>query len=75
MDNIIHTALYSRTPTKEEIATGKPKSKKIVITVPVKDVCLGVNEHCGAILKHSIKGEDGLRYYFNCVNYFEIHKV
>ena len=72
---IIHTALYSRKPTKDEIAGGKSKSKKIVIAVPIKDVFLGVDECCGAVLKHTIKGEDGLRYYFSCVNILEITKI
>ena len=68
---IIHTAIYYRKSTKEEIAAGAPKSKKTHITVPVKDVFLGVSETCGAILKPTIKGPDGLRYYFACVNYLE----
>ena len=67
---IINTALYYRKPTKEEIEAGVPKSKKTYITVPVKEVFLGVNETCGAMLKSSIV-RDSLRYYFACVNFAE----
>lgn len=69
---IIHNAIYYRRSTKEEVAAGIPKSKTTYITVPVKDVFLGVDETCSAILKHSIIGSDGLRYYFKCVNLAEI---
>ena len=68
---IITTAIYYRKSTKEEVAAGAPKSKKTYIDVPIKDVFLGVDETCSAILKPTIKGEDGLRYYFSCVNYSE----
>lgn len=68
---MITTAIYYRKSTKEEVAAGAPKSKKTYITVPVKDVFLGVDELCTAILKPTVKGPDGLRYYFECVNYLE----
>lgn len=69
---IINTAIYYRKSTKEEVAAGAPKCKKTYITVPVKDVFLGVDERCGAELKPTVKGPDGLRYYFQCVNLAEI---
>ena len=68
---MITTAIYYRKSTKEEVAAGDPKSKKTYITVPIKDVFLGVSDTCSAILKPTIKGPDGLRYYFACVNYLE----
>ncbi|MBO7509955.1 MAG: hypothetical protein J6T35_02120 [Bacteroidales bacterium] len=71
MKRPIQTAIYYRKSTKEEIAAGAPKSKKTFITVPVKDVFLGVDEICSAILKPTVKGPDGLRYYFACVNHAE----
>lgn len=73
--NIIHEAIYYRKPTKEEIEAGAQKSKKTYITVPVKDVFLGVGERCEAILKPTVKGSDGLRYYFKCVNLAETIKL
>lgn len=73
--DIIHEAIYYRKPTKEEIASGVPKSKKTYITVPVKDVFIGVDEICSAILKPTVKGPDGLRYYFKCVNLAETIKL
>lgn len=72
--DIIHTAIYYRKSTKEEVAAGAPKCKKTYITVPIKDVFLGVNERCGAVLRPTVMGEDGLRYYFKCVNLAEIIK-
>lgn len=72
--DIIHTAIYYRKSTKEEVAAGAPKCRKTYITVPIKDVFIGVNDHCGAVLKPTVKGEDGLRYYFGCVNLAEIIK-
>ena len=69
--DIIQTAIYYRKSTKEEVAAGAPKSKKTYITVPIKDVFLGVNDVCSAIMKPTVKGPDGLRYYFACVNYLE----
>jgi len=70
--DIINTALYYRKSTKEEVAAGAPKCKKTYIEVPVKDVFLGVTQTCGAVLKPTVKGPDGLRYYFACVNFGEI---
>lgn len=69
--DIITTAFYYRKPTEAEVAAGAPKRRKTVITVPVKDVFLGVDQLCSAILKQSILNNDGLRYYFMCVNYTE----
>lgn len=60
--NIIETAIYYR----------KDGRKKVYITVPVKNVFLGVDDTCSAILSRSIIGPDGLRYYFECVNLAEI---
>lgn len=69
--DIITTAIYYRKPTEAEISAGTPKRRKIFITIPVKDVFLGVDQLCTAILKQSILNNDGLRYYFMCVNYTE----
>lgn len=71
IQDIIHTAIYYRKSTKEEVAAGAPKCKKTYITVPIKDVFLGVGSSCQAILKPTVKGDDGLRYYFECVNLAE----
>jgi len=70
--DVIHTAIYYRKSTKEEVAAGAPKCKKTYITVPVENVFLGVGDRCQAILKPSIIGNDGLRYYFECVNLAEL---
>lgn len=59
---IINTAIYYR----------KVGRKKVYITVPVKDVFIGVDSTCAAVLKQSITGPGGLRYYFECVNLAEI---
>ena len=72
MKQIINYAIYYRKPTAEELASGMPKKKKIYIGAPVKDVFLGVTDTCGAVLKPTVKGEDGLRYYFECVNLAEV---
>lgn len=66
---IINTAIYSRKPTNEEVVKGA--GKRIVVVVPLKDVFLGVDTLGEAIFKKSVKGEDGMRYYYQCVNYFE----
>lgn len=70
--DIIHTVIYYRKPTKEELAAGAPKRMKTYITVPVEKVFLGVGDRCQAILSPSIIGNDGLRYYFKCVNLAEL---
>lgn len=70
--DIIQTALYQRKPTAEEIAAGRKKTDMIFITVPIKDVILGTDCLCGAIMKRSIKHTDGLRYYYRCVNFSEV---
>lgn len=69
---LIHTAIYYRKSTEDEIAWGIPKSKRHYITLPVKDVFLGVTDTCGAVLKPTVKHTDGLTYYFECVNLAEI---
>jgi len=71
---IIHTAIYDRKHTEEEVAAGKRKEGKVYIKVPVKDVFLGVTDTCAAVLKPTITGPDGLVYYFKCVNYSELIK-
>lgn len=69
MSDIIHTVIYYRNASKEEIAAGS--QKKLFITVPFRDVILGVNEFGAAVFKSSIKGPGGLRYYYECVNLAE----
>ena len=68
---VITTALYSRKRAPEEIAAGASNSRVATISVPVKDVFLGVDDQCAAILKRTFIGPDGKRYYFSCVNYLE----
>lgn len=69
--NIIKTAIYYRKYTEEEVALGFKRGERFFIKVPVKDVFLGVTDTCSAVLKPSIIGQDGLRYYFECVNFTE----
>lgn len=69
--NIIKTAIYYRKYTEEEVKLGLKRSEKFYIKVPVKDVFLGVTDTCSAVLKPSIIGQDGLHYYFECVNLAE----
>ena len=67
----IQNAVYYRKPTDVEKANGMMAKDKIRILVPIRDVFLGVDELCGAILKPSVMCFDGHRYYFECVNLAE----
>lgn len=70
--DIIHTVIYYRKSTKEEVAAGAPKCRKTRIVVPVEDVFLGMDKHCFAVFKPTVLWEDGLRYYYECINLAEL---
>lgn len=70
-EKAIQNAVYYRKPTDVERMEGMKAKDKIRILVPIRDVFLGVDELCGAILKPSVMCFDGHRYYFECVNLAE----
>ena len=71
MRQVIKTLIYTRKPTQEEIAGGMKKSHRVYAIVPAKDMFLGVNDVCAAQFKKFFIGQDGLRYYYECINYTE----